>query len=171
MSISKTKQIPQIVPLTAKTLKSALDLVNSCFPVQMESEKADFWIPASLGMHDTRKKNRTAISGRYWTACARGKVVGVIGLWEKKKTMKQEYWIGWFCVDPAARKKGIGTALLDFAIAQARKDKKKYLKLYTSEDPAEAAAQHLYEKKGLKITTKKKFKDFSYTTIYRMRRL
>lgn len=93
---------------------------------------------------------------KYWVAVDddKDRVVGVIGLYKELKDAKDTYWLGWFCVDPAFRGKGIGTKLLKFAINKAKKQNKKYLRLYTSTDIVEADAQRLYEKHGFKTMDK-----------------
>jgi ribosomal protein S18 acetylase RimI-like enzyme len=51
-------------------------------------------------------------------------------------------------VDPKARGRRIGQALIEHTVARARDAGDKLIRLYTSTDPNEAAAQHLYEKNG-----------------------
>ena len=66
----------------------------------------------------------------------------------------------------------VGVAdFLDFwgAIEQAKRTGLLYLRLYTSDRPNEAAAQVLYESRGLKVTAKK-WRLF-YNTVYRELRL
>ena len=52
---------------------------------------------------------------------------------------------------PEYRGQGIGKQLIEFSIEAARGYGKKYLRLYTSTDPNEAAAQFLYEKYGFRV--------------------
>jgi len=93
-------------------------------------------------------------------------------------------WVGmagfldfWGAIDPQTGAllgitglyQGIGSRLLDFSIEQAKRTGRKYLRLYTSDMSNEAAAQILYESRGLEIVARK-WRLF-YTVIYRELRL
>lgn len=157
----------KIVPLSRKTLENAKVLANKCFPVQMENESSDGLLEASLGMRDVKSVDPKGVFIKYWVVATGKKVVGLVGLYGEKKKIKNEYWLAHFCVHPKFRLRGIGTALIDFATKKARADGKKRLVLYTTNSRLERAAQFLYDKKGFRITTKKKVKKFPYTLIYR----
>ena len=77
-------------------------------------------------------------------------VIGTTGLYRYKKDANEAVWVAWFCVDPKARGRGIGQALIDHTVMLARNAGFDRIRLYTSTDPNEAAAQHLYEKNGFK---------------------
>ena len=78
-------------------------------------------------------------------------VIGTIGLYRSKKDHEEAVWVWYFCVAPQARGAGVGSSLLDFVIAQARERNVHYLRLMTSNVPAEESAQRLYESRGLRI--------------------
>ena len=78
-------------------------------------------------------------------------------------------WVAWFCVDPKARGRGIGQALIDHTVSRARNAGFNRIRLYTSTDPNEAAAQRLYEKNGFKEIRRKK--GMFTTTIFREKTL
>ena len=63
----------------------------------------------------------------------------------------------------------MGSRLLDFSIEEAKLTGRKYLRLYTSDRSGEAAAQILYESRGLEVVAKKR--RLFHTTIYRELRL
>jgi ribosomal protein S18 acetylase RimI-like enzyme len=65
-------------------------------------------------------------------------------------------WVSWFCVDPKARGKGIGQKLIEHTICLAAQAGVQRLRLYTSTDPNEEAAQRLYEKNGFKEIRREK---------------
>jgi ribosomal protein S18 acetylase RimI-like enzyme len=75
-------------------------------------------------------------------------VVGTTGLYRYNRDYDEAVWVAWFCVDPKARGRRIGQALIEHTVARARDAGDKLIRLYTSTDPNEAAAQHLYEKNG-----------------------
>jgi len=95
------------------------------------------------------------------------KILVTPGLYCYKKDEAEAYWLAMFCVDTAFRGQGIGKKLLNLSINKAREDGKKFLRLYTSNDPNEAAAQILYEKSGFVITGEEKIWGINYKKIYR----
>ena len=136
------------------------------------------WFKASLDFEKNKKKHKEfeVTSSRYWIAREKDKVLGVIGLYTLSYDEKEAYWIGWYCVDIKARGKGVGKALLDFVIKKAKKDGKKRLRLYTSNDPNERKANEMYDKLGFKpmdkekmrkLVTSKRFRRFLEKYIYK----
>ena len=83
-------------------------------------------------------------------------VLGTTGLYRYKKDSDTAVWLAWFCVDPRARGRGIGQALLDHSVARARDAGFSLMRLYTSTDPNEASAQRLYERNGFMEVGRKK---------------
>ncbi len=75
-------------------------------------------------------------------------------------------WLGWYCVRPDQRGKGLGRELIEWTIDKAKEQGFKKLKLYTSEDPEEAKAQEIYENYGFKIVGEEKGEG-KYKTLYR----
>ena len=86
----------------------------------------------------------------YWVATDElmERVAGLVGLYTECGDNDDMIWLGWFCVDPEYRGQKIGEKLLEFAIEQAKEQGKKYLHLYTTDDPEYAVARTLYRKKG-----------------------
>lgn len=157
----------KIVPLSKKTLESAMKLVNLCFPVKMKNEDSDSLLQASLGLKNITIVDKKCVFVKYWVIVNNKKVIGVVGLSGNKGTINKEYWLDYLCVEPHLRRKGIGNKLLNFAINKAREDGKKYVRILTTESSDEAAAQFLYEKTGFKIIKYGKEKGFPYKLIYR----
>jgi RimJ/RimL family protein N-acetyltransferase len=83
-------------------------------------------------------------------------VLGTTGLYQYKRDAQEAVWVGWFCVDPKARGKGIGQKLIEHTICLAVQAGFRRVRLYTSTDPNEEAAQRLYEKNGFKEISRKK---------------
>ncbi len=88
---------------------------------------------------------------RYWVALVNERVVGVTGFYDKIH-MPGVIWVSWFCVHPDHQKAGIGTALLQFTIQQARAEGYEYLKLFTANHEDERAAHRLYKRFGFEET-------------------
>jgi len=89
----------------------------------------------------------------YWVAIDgnSNEVLGVIGLYSTEDDHDESSWISWFCIEKRYRGKRIGTKLLEYVIKRSREDMKSYIRLFTSTDPKEAAAQILYNKMGFRI--------------------
>jgi len=148
-------------------------LVARVFPHQDLTERMSFW--AYRYKDNPAAKVLLKLSGytsllKYWVALDENdKVCGTTGLYSEKNDFHEAIWLSWFCVDPDMRGRGIGKQLIEFSIETARGYKKKYLRLYTSDDPNEAAAQFLYEKYGFNIVRTEKKR--GYTLMYRERAL
>lgn len=142
----------KIVPLTEERLKEAIGLANKVFPPEKEEEPAKEELTASLFPGELQNFfSRTKIQPglKYWVAVnSKGKVAGVVGLYNYESDAEDTIWLGWFFVAPRTRRKGIGTELLNFAISEAQKRGKKVLKLYSTTDPEEFCAHRLYGKNG-----------------------
>jgi ribosomal protein S18 acetylase RimI-like enzyme len=157
----------QIKPLTPAKLKEAMQLLNKAFPYESMSLAASLFPDRLLYKITFLVARVTQLN--YWVAIdeTSQKVIGTTGLYCYKKDETEAYWLAMFCVDPAFRGQGIGKKLLNFSIDKARADGKKFLRLYTSNAPNEAAAQILYEKCGFVITGEKKIWGLPYKKIYR----
>jgi len=161
----------QIQALSHSTLSSAVELANLVFPYQKLLERADLafrlsltsgWIPKLI------LRLASVAEAHYWVALNEdGDVIGVTGLYKYLNDKDDSLWLGWTCVSPMVRGKGIGGQLVDFAIAKARSEGKQFLKLYTSNHPNEATAQYLYERRGLQIVSEKEIRGTPFKRIYR----
>lgn len=98
-----------------------------------------------------------------------GELVGTTGLYQYTRDVTEAVWLAWFCVAPEARRKGIGSRLVDFSIEKAKHTGLQFLRLYTSDRSNEAAAQIVYESRGLEIVARKW--RLTHTTVYRELRL
>jgi ribosomal protein S18 acetylase RimI-like enzyme len=96
-------------------------------------------------------------------------VLGTTGLYRYKKDFDRAVWLAWFCVDPKARGRGIGQALLDHTVARARDAGFSLMRLYTSTDPNEASAQRLYERNGFMEVGRKR--GLHSTTVFREKKI
>ena len=156
----------KIVPLSKETLKQAIDLTLKSF---LESKPEDFdypekWLKYSLEMKE-KQENKYVSELGYWVAIDNKKVIGISGLYSLPDD-KDANWLGWTCVDPEYRGKKIGGKLLDLMIEKARKNKKKFLRLYTDTRENERVARILYKKRGFVETKRKKDKVHGGDIIY-----
>ncbi len=97
---------------------------------------------------------------------------GIIGLYTTEDDYKKAVWISWFCVGKTHRGKGVGKKLLEFVIGKARQEGHRYVRLFTSTDPKEAAVQSLYSTMGFLIMEERgRKKRGNYEIFYRELRL
>ena len=159
----------KIIEAEGIILDKVKKLVDKVFIWQDLSERMTFWVYKRQNNPFVRLLMRlggVSSMGTIWAAVNNNDdVCGTTGLYMYKKDEKEAVWLCWFCVDPEHRGQGIGKYLLEFSIEKARESGKAYLRLYTSDDPSEAAAQQLYEKYGLAVV--KKEKHGSDTYLYR----
>jgi len=159
----------KIVELDDALIPQAEKLVNSVFREQDLEERLSFWVYKNRNkfwMKAALKLYGTMEYCKYWVAINEaGEIVGTTGLYSVKKDIHEAIWLSWFCVNPNCRGQGIGKQLIEFSIDMARSYGKKYLRLYTSDDPNEVEAQFLYEKYGFKETEREVYK--AWTLIYR----
>lgn len=146
-----------IIPLSKEYLEHTCTLVDHCFP--HEPVPTDLTIRESM---DKSRRIRTMILQEYgesidaidyWIAIDvdRRRVVGTTGLYEDTHDEREAAWLEWYCVDPAYRGHGIGELLLEKAIYEATKRHKKFLRLYTLEEPSPTPAHQLYERHGFTV--------------------
>ena len=96
-------------------------------------------------------------------------VLGTTGLYRYRTDFDTAVWLAWFCVDPRARGRGIGQALLEHSVARACDARFRLMRLYTSTDPNEVSAQRLYERNGFMEVGRKK--GWRSTTVFREKKL
>jgi len=141
----------EIVPFDALKRRQATALVDRVFPSQSPIERL------GLRLFQTRWQWLLRLCGivdaRFWLASERETVLGIVGLYEHRSNRHEALWLGWFAVAPEARGKGVGGRLLRHAINEARASGRRSLRLYTSTDPNEEAAQAVYERHGFRITS------------------
>lgn len=138
-----------IQPLSPDSIEDTVTLAATVFP----DEQPETALRASIDplAREDYLRRRGLADLTYWVAQDdRGDVAGVTGMYTKQ-TDPETSWIGWFGVDPEKRRQGIGSELLDTVIEEARRQGRRRLRLYTSSDPNEAAAQVLYEDKGFRV--------------------
>jgi GNAT superfamily N-acetyltransferase len=148
-----------IIPCTDELMGEAESLVTKVFPSMTLVERMSFLAikrPESLAgrllMWLARVKSKVAFDVYIDES---GAVLGTTGLYQYNKDAQEAVWVAWFCVDPQTRGKGIGQKLIVHTISMAAQAGFRRVRLYTSTDPNEEAAQRLYEKNGFKETSRK----------------
>ena len=169
----KLKKEPWIIikPLSKNNLNGALKVLDKVFGKNPNDRKT--YYNAFLGSLDMDKyiplKDKAKPTYlQYFVAWEKTRkiVVGTTGLYAYREFGTEKFGLGWYCVDPDFRGKGIGSLLLDFTIQLARQKKRKFLELWTLTDPQEEKAHRIYEKRGFKITKKEKLPEEKYETVY-----
>lgn len=142
-----------IEPLTIKTLESAVDLAEKCFPLDYSIDALRIRCAIEIAIFPEKYPSRFAGLLRphgihYWVAREEERVIGLVGYYLLMEDDTDSAWIAWYCVDITYRNKKIGLALLDFIIEKVRSLGKKYLKLFSSDIPTEHRAHQVYKKRG-----------------------
>ncbi|OHA24537.1 MAG: hypothetical protein A3B11_00040 [Candidatus Taylorbacteria bacterium RIFCSPLOWO2_01_FULL_44_26] len=147
-------------PLSKERLSEALALIEVTFPEYLQHITEVYKV--SLENDKTSKYWNSRRILEYWMAIdsSSNKVVALTGFYQLTEHLINEIWLGWYCVDPSARSKGIGRQTLQWTVDQARKKRYEFFRLWTTTDPAEAIAQKLYDSVGLDVY-KKKFNEKS----------
>lgn len=158
----------KIKKLTERYLEDAKVLTNSVF--RFEKIPPGVSLEASLDKQKLKimnlgEKNKILTLEYFIAVDGKEKMLGISGIYSLDKE-KNTYWLGWYCVDPKHRGKGIGGKLLDFTIRKARNRGKKFLRLYTSPSDDEKKALKVYESRGFKTIRRKKDKRSKHEVIY-----
>ena len=139
--------------LDADKLEAATALRDSVFKHMTKEEALS--LKAYVHKSDYAKwYSESGITSLYsWVLVetATDKVVGLTGLYTEEDDTEDTCWLGWFCVDPDYRKLGLGQALLNFSISEAKRMEKTRLKLYTYNSEEFWDAIKLYEWYGFQL--------------------
>ena len=141
-----------IKPLSFDRLEESNTLRNRVFKYLSLEEKQTLNASLDPQNHSSILAKLALMSLEYWVAIYENKVVGLIGLYEETSDHEDSIWLGWYCVDEKYRGLTIGKKLINFAIEEAKKKNKYFLKLYTTLHDEYAVARDLYEKLGFFVT-------------------
>lgn len=159
-------------PLSQENLKEASNLVYSVFPDDFNSEDSPYEAyRASLDSHEHEdfilKHDIDYMQYFVVKNPSTEKIIGVTGWYTQKSDNDDTVWLGWYCLSPLERGKGLGKEILKWTMGKVKEKGYKVMKLYTSTDPNEATAQSLYEKMGFKIIGEELKDGEIYKTLYR----
>lgn len=141
-----------IKPLSFDRLEESNTLRNRVFKYLSLEEKQTLNASLDSQNYSSILAKLALMSLEYWVAIYENKVVGLIGLYEETSDHEDSIWLGWYCVDEKYRGLTIGKKLISFAIEEAKKKNKYFLKLYTTLHDEYAVARDLYEKLGFFVT-------------------
>lgn len=149
----------KIVPVNQQNIEEACQCVDSVFSYLRKSKPSEtFRAGVDRDLFATYRQEYDIVSIMHWVAidADTGQVIGTTGLYEFPEDQEEAFWLGWFCVSPAARGKGVGRKLLEFSISLARLLGKRVLRLYTSAHRKELHAQALYKQQDFEVVVSKR---------------
>lgn len=161
--------------LSEKTFKQASDIAEALFPREaglkegpILAYRASLW-PEKHKDYFEKYHLKTL---EYFLARDENnnEIVGVTGLYTRTIDAPNTVWLGWYGITPLKRRRGFGESILNWTMKLAKKRGFTVMRLYTSNDPNEKAAQNLYDKLGFKITGAEEYPD-NYKIIYRQKNL
>ena len=147
-----------IKPLDKKNIRQAIKLGLKTFPwAHKGDEPLALCLKASLkpDKYIDELKEMKISSLKYYVISDDSNIIGLTGLYSYAKD--DTYWIGWTCVDESYRGKGLGKKLMRYIIRKSKRDEKRFLKLYTSNERSPIAVQ-MYKKLGFKLKSKSRIK-------------
>lgn len=160
----------QILPISTTTLDEALSLIKETFALSDEElPREELEESISPGKHFEKLSSIGISDPAYWVVYHKGHVIGLTGLYYKAADRHEAVWGGWTVYDSKSRTSisRVKFAMLKKLLAEVRSSGRKYFRLYTSTDPVEAQANHLYDRLGFKIYHTEKTKDGEHTLLYR----
>ena len=159
-------------PLSVENLKEASSLVYSVFPDDFNSEDSPYEAYRA-SLNNNEHKNfilKHDIDYMQYFVVKNSpleNIIGVTGWYTQKSDNSDVVWLGWYCLSPQERGKGLGEEILKWTMDKVKEKGYKTMRLYTSTDPNEAVAQSLYEKLGFKIFNEELKEGEKYKTLYR----
>lgn len=157
-----------IAPVSTKTIDNALALLQRIFKTFDEIEDPYFWFKISLAPEKNAQiiHERGCRDVRYFVVLnSNDKVIGTTGLYHLNRDPEKTVWLGFYCLEPEYRGKGIGKQVLSWTIEKAQTEGNTIMKLYTSPNEDLTTAQEIYDKFGF-ITTETEEKN-GETVIYK----
>lgn len=159
-------------PLSKENIEEAISLVKLVFPDDFNSLDG----PAEAYRASLNKNEHKDFLNKYCLDLIEyfivkdsslEKIIGVTGWYTRTVDDKDVIWLGWYCLDPQERGKGLGKEILKWTMDKVKEKGYKVMRLYTSTDPNEATAQSLYEGIGFKIIGEELKEGEVYKTLYR----
>lgn len=137
-----------LVPLMPDTLVETQQLAAELFPWEHEHQLALSASVAPASHSDFYREHKLS-AVEFWTPTLEGRVCGLAGLYHYQD-QPDEAWLAWYGLHSSARGHGEGTALLGWVISTALAEKKKTLRLWTTDEAEYAKALALYTSHGFR---------------------
>jgi GNAT superfamily N-acetyltransferase len=134
-------------PLNAANLESTQTIAAELFPWEREHALA---LAAAVNPDQYRRflADRRLASVRCWTArLPNGPTCGLAALYGYQ-AQPDEVWLAWFGLLPPARGRGAGARMLDWIIQEARREGRRTLRLWTTDEAEYTTATTLYARRG-----------------------
>lgn len=135
-----------IETLQAESLLAAQQVAAELFPWEEEHQQA---LPASVFPHEHAKffQDRGLDAVRCRVVRHDSQVAGLAALYSYART-PEDLWLAWYGLRPFVRGLGLGAQLLDLVIAEAKREGRSALRLWTTDEAEYAKAVQLYQRRG-----------------------
>lgn len=142
-----------IEPVSIKNIEQAQKLLELVFPYcKTRKYPPEQSVYLSMIGDVNYLKEENISSEEFFVATNNGEeILGTTGLTVYQRQSPFTCWLGWFCVNPDFRKKGLGGQILSWTLQRAKEKGFKNLKVETSDHENEAGAQLLYESFGINV--------------------
>lgn len=138
----------KLVPLMPDTLVETQKLAAELFPWEHEHQTA-LAAAVAPASHPTFLADRQLAAVEFWTPLHENRAAGLAGLYHYA-AQPDEAWLAWYGLHPSARGRGQGAQLLNWIIAHATAQKKRTLRLWTTDEAEYARALALYQARGFR---------------------
>lgn len=138
-----------MVMLLVEMLKNDKDAVIKLIADAM-NENEGRWAKETIGFHFFCKENGKDDGRVYYVAKSDDKIVGISGLHRYTWGPEDITWLGWFAVDPALQRKGIGYVMMEKTCQFAKKRGFRKIFIETYSDDTFSKGRAFYEKFGFK---------------------
>lgn len=138
--------------LQAESLYATQQVAAELFPWEHEHQLALSAVLDPVAHADFYRERRLA-SVRCWTVQADrapAEDVGGLAMLYGYRAQPDELWLAWFGLMPRLRGLGAGRELLDWVVDMARREGRRTLRLWTTDEAEYAAALRLYARCGFR---------------------
>jgi len=134
--------------LSQESLAGAIELRDEIFQEMTKEEELSLIASLDKNTYRSYYEESGIKNMEYWVLVdKKHQVIGLTGIYVEKGEINT-CSLGWFCLDEHYRGRGIGEALLEFSIAQAKSLSMQFFTLYTEDSQMYHPAIALYKKYG-----------------------
>ena len=144
-------RISKFIPVDKTNLAEAVKIARRALPNQQDKETATSDLYASVYTRVYEKRYSADLYGplnlRYFLVCDEtGHAFGFCGMFETIADLYSASWMGWLCVQPEFQNNGIGAAMIQFCIDQARIKGADFLRVETSNQSMMARTNRILQR-------------------------